>query len=67
MDHSSIDLQDLQLAAQAEFDEAVGELMEELVQPLLERAIAMRWATLTDDQKEMIKQAYPDIYAEIMK
>ena len=61
-----IDLRDLALEAQAELDEAVTECMQELVQPALEQAIRMRWASLSDEQKEAIKEGYPDIYESIM-
>ncbi len=60
--NSNIDLRDVALEAQAELDEAVRECMEELLQPALEQAIRMRWATLSPEQKEAIKQNYPDVY-----
>lgn len=63
----NIDLRDLELEAQAELGEIVDEVMAELMEPMIQRAVRMRWATLSDEAREKIKAGYPDIYDQIVR
>ena len=63
----NLDIRDLLLEAQAEFAEVVTEVMQELAMPLMMQALKMKWMTMPDEMKEMLKQAQPDMYKRMME
>ena len=63
----NLDIRDLLLEAQAEFAEVVTEVMQELAMPLMMQALKMKWTTMPDEMKEMLKQAQPDMYKRMME
>ena len=63
----NLDIRDLLLEAQAEFAEVVTEVMQELAMPLMMQALKMKWTTMPDEMKEMLKQTQPDMYKRMME
>jgi len=63
----NLDIRDLLLEAQAEFAEVVTEVMQELAMPLMMQALKMKWMTMPDEMKEMLKQTQPDMYKRMME
>ena len=63
----NLDIRDLLLEAQAEFAEVVTEVMQELTMPLMMQALKMKWMTMPDEMKEMLKQTQPDMYKRMME
>ena len=63
----NLDIRDLLLEAQAEFAEGVTEVMQELAIPLMMQALKMKWMTMPDEMKEMLKQTQPDMYKRMME
>jgi hypothetical protein len=64
---ADLDFRDLLLEAYADFEEILGELLEELEMPQMVDALRMRWMTLADEVKEQVKDEYPEMYAKIME
>ena len=65
MEQDDFDMRDLLLEAQAEFAEIVMDLMKDLSQVLIAQQVKMKWASLTPEQKEMMKAQDPETYARV--
>lgn len=63
----TLDLTDLTLEIQGDFLEIVQEFAEDILEPKMTNALAIRWITMTDDQKEMIRETMPKTYAKILR
>jgi len=66
----SFDLRDVMLEAQAEVQDVVREVMEELEMPKVLEEFRLMWAKMSPAQKEKYQQENPEDYAmliELMK
>lgn len=63
----NLDIADLRLEVQAEFAKIVQSFQEDLAEPTMTKAVAMKWTTLPDEQKEAVKEKLPKTYQQIMK
>jgi hypothetical protein len=66
----SFDLRDVMLEAQAEVQDVVREVMEELEMPKVLEEFRLMWAKMSPVQKEKYQQENPEDYAmliELMK
>jgi len=61
------DLNDITLEAQAELQEIVRELLQELAEPAMMRQMKMLWMTMPDEMKEKFKQERPEEFTALMK
>lgn len=59
------DINDLMLEVQAEFAEIVRELFEDLAQPQVKNMLAMQFAQMHPDEKELIRRQSPEQYAKL--
>lgn len=63
----SLDLKDIILEVQADFAEIVQAFQEDLAEPQMTDALAVKWMTTPPEQKEVIKQRLPKTYQAIMQ
>lgn len=61
------DLRDLMLEVQAGIQETVQEVMDELLEPQLQDALRLRWDTVPDEMKELLKQTQPETYRRLLQ
>lgn len=61
-----MDIRDILLEAAAEVQEAVREMMEELVHPQRLLALRAMWMQAPDEMKEEFAQTHPDEYRMLM-
>ena len=64
---SDLDMKDLLLEAQAEVQEVVRELLQELVMPMMRGQVKQMWMTAPDEMKEQFKAERPDEYKALME
>jgi hypothetical protein len=57
---NELDLTDLTLEVQAEFAEIIEEVVADLLAPQMKRMMAMQFAGMDPDEKEIIRQQDPD-------
>jgi len=62
-----MDLRDMMLEAQADVQDVVQEVMQEIMLPQMVNALRLRWGTVPDDAKEMLKKNQPDTYHRLMQ
>jgi len=61
------EFQDAILEAQADVMEALREVSREIVLPMIEQEAKMKWAQMSDEEKERFKAERPDDYAAFME
>jgi len=61
------DYRDLMLEIQADVQEIVQEFAAELMEPQMMDALRMRWGTIPEDAKEMLKQQNPKMYRKLIQ
>ena len=62
-----MDIRDLMLEAQAEIQEIVQEVMQEILEPQMTDALRIRWDTVPEEMKEMLKQQNPKTYRRLLQ
>jgi len=62
-----MDIRDLMLEAQADMQEAVQEVMQEIMEPQMVNALRLRWGTVPDEAKEILKKNQPETYNRLMQ
>ena len=63
----SLDYRAYTLAAQAEVLTIIDEVVEELLEPMMNQALAMQWTVLPDEIKQKIKEELPETYQAILE
>lgn len=61
------DLRDLMLEAQAEVQEIMREVMQEIALPAMTEMVRMQWAEMPEAMKEKFKAEQPEEYAALMR
>ena len=61
------EFQDAILEAQADVMEALREVSRDIVLPMIEQEAKMKWAQMSDEEKERFKAERPDDYAAFME
>jgi len=61
------EFQDAILEAQADVMEALREVSREIVLPMIEQEAKMKWAQMSDEERERFKAERPDDYAAFME
>lgn len=62
-----LDLRDLMLEVQAEVSTIVQETMQELLMPQMTDALRLRWDTMPDEIKELLKEQNPKTYRRLLQ
>lgn len=62
-----LDYQDLVLGVQAELQDIMEEVIQDLLEPIQEQALRMKWVTLPDEIKERIRKEMPDTFSAITR
>jgi hypothetical protein len=63
----TFDLRDLMLEAQAEVTEILQEITQEILEPQMVQALRLRWGTMPDEAKELLKKQQPETYNRLMQ
>jgi hypothetical protein len=61
-----LDLRDVILEAQAEVQEIMREVVQDLMQPQIMAQIRQMWMSAPDDVKELFKRERPEDYTALM-
>lgn len=61
------DMKDATLEAQADFTEVIREVMGEVVLPQIKMMAMVKWAQMSDEDKERFKSERPNEYRALME
>jgi len=61
------DYKDLVLEAQAEVAEILQSVMQELMEPQMIAALRLRWGTIPEEAKELLRKQQPDTYNRLIQ
>lgn len=60
-----IDFNDLLMEVEAELQAIFDLVLKELQLPEMKQALRVRWMTMPDEMKEMLRDDYPETYKQI--